>query len=361
MKKIALLASFVLFLTACHSATLAPIPTDTPSPTATFTPPPPTSTITPTPTITKTPTITPTPIHPVGTLIFHQADDIISYNWFSYLPKSIDPSQPSYIWVSGIHGNIGTNDYGKITKESRSQAEWRTELASKHNYILLVPVIPRPQIKFDYAVSLPWYVFLPETDPFLQRPDDKVNLMIDKLLRDLRNDGYSVHDKVYMDGFSAGAMFTQRYALLHPERIQAIAAGQCGGAMTLPESLYDTTPMNWPVGVNDFKKLVGYDFDREGYKKIPQFIYIGDNDVKNTTLYWGPYDDDYNEVWKTPSEIYFLKKTFGDTDPIRLQNQVVYLNNLGYTNITIKLYPGIGHQLTGEMLDDTFAFFSAHK
>jgi len=297
----------------------------------------------------------------VGTLIFQQADDTISYNWFSYLPRSIDPSQPSYIWVSGIHGNIYTDAYTKITEESRSQAEWRTELASEHNYILLVPVIPRPNIKFDYAVSLPWYVFLPETAPFLQRPDEKINLIINKLLEELRTDGYSVHDRVYMDGFSAGAMFTQRFALLHPERIQAIAAGQCGGAITLPEISYNNTPMDWPVGVNNYKKLVGYDFNREEYKKIPQFIYIGDQDVKHSTLYWGPYEDDYNEVWRTPGEIYFLKASFGDSDPIRLQKQVAYLNNLGYTNIIFKLYPGIGHQLTDEMLDDTFTFFNAHK
>ena len=176
-------------------------------------------------------------------------------------------------------------------------------------------------------------------------------------MEDLRNSGYNVQDKVYIDGFSAGAMFTQRYALLHPERIQALAAGQCGGAMTLPESIYDSIPMNWPVGVNDFKSLVGYKFDQEAYRQVPQYIYIGDQD-NNTTLFWV---SDYNEVWRSPGQIYFLKSTFGDTDPIRLQNQVSYLNNLGYINITFELYPGIGHQLTGDMLNDVFAFFYAHK
>lgn len=125
--------------------------------------------------------------------------------------------------------------------------------------------------------------------------------------------------------------------------------------MTLPESMYSNIQMKWPVGVSDFSTLVGNEFDLENYKKVPQYIYIGDQDTKNSTL-WGP-----NELWRTQAQIDFLNSTFGSTDPIRLQDQVAYLNSLSYSNITFRLYVGIGHQLTNEMLDDTFAFFSAHK
>jgi pimeloyl-ACP methyl ester carboxylesterase len=288
-----------------------------------------------------------------GILTFHDADATIAYNWFTYVPETISKTERSYIWITGLHGNLITDNYDEITAESQQQADWKTSLADEHKFIMLVPVIPRPATNHVYAVAFDWKVFLDSTDPFCQRPDLKVNLMIDQFISDLRNDGYNVDDKVFVDGFSAGAMFAQRYALLHPERVHAIAAGQCGGAMTLPESVYtDTiaTQMDWPVGVYDFSPLVGYEFDQDAYRQVAQFIYIGDQDTTNSTL-WGP-----GELWRTQSQIDFLNSTFGYTDPVRLENQASYLVGLDY-DVTFKLYPGIGHQFTSEMINDTFSFF----
>ena len=109
-------------------------------------------------------------------------------------------------------------------------------------------------------------------DSFDQRPDLKVNLMIDELIRMLRADGYNVDDKVFIHDFSAGAMFAQRYCLLHPERVHAIAAGSCDGSLTVPGSNYNGTDMDWAVGINDFQSLLGYSFNMSDYQQVPQFI-----------------------------------------------------------------------------------------
>jgi len=289
-----------------------------------------------------------------GTLVFHEADGTIVYNWFTYIPENISKTEHSYILMTGLHGYPITDEYAEITQESRKRAERRMSWANEHKYILLVPVIPRPETNHVYAVAFDWKVFLDSTDPFCQRPDFKVNLMIDKLVSDLRNDDYNVDEKVLIEGFSAGGMFAQRYALLHPERVQAIAAGQCGGAITLAESTYNGIQMDWPVGVNDFSSLVGYEFNQSAYQQVPQFIYVGDQDT-NTTL-WGT-----GELWRTQSQIDFLNNTFGYTVSVKLENQVSYLNDIGYNNITFKKYPGIGHEYTREMKEDSFAFFSDFK
>jgi dienelactone hydrolase len=288
-----------------------------------------------------------------GYLIFHEADATIVYNWFTYIPRTIIKTEHNYILLCGVHSAVLTNDYDETTQKSRKMAHrgW----ARRHKYIVLVPVIPRPTIpEYMCVPAFSWHVFLDSVDPFYQRPDFKVNLMIDKLVSDLRNEGYHVDEKVFVEGFSAGGMFAQRYALLHPERVQAIAAGQCGGAMTLAESTYDGTQMDWPVGVNDFSSLAGYEFNQSAYQQVPQFISVGEQDT-HTTLY-GPGD-----LWRTQSQIDFLKNTFGDTPPVVLENQVNYLNDMGYNNITFKKYPGIGHQYTDEMKEDAFAFFSDFK
>ncbi|MBE0517132.1 MAG: PEGA domain-containing protein [Methanophagales archaeon] len=309
------------------------------------------TTTTPTP----TQTIIPTPIHPIGCLIFHQADEKIAYNWFSYVPASLTKVERGYILITGVFGAVPpTDNYSQVTEQARAQARGYLGLAETKKYILLIPVIPRPSTNHVYAVAFDWKVFLSSSDPFVQRPDMKVNLMIDRLRGDLQRDGYNVHEKVFVEGFSAGGMFAQRYALLHPARVQAIAAGQSGGSIVLPESSYNGIELDWPVAVNDFPTLVGYKFDQATYKQVPQFIYIGDQDTKNSTLRGA------GELWRTQSQIDFLNTTFGATDPIRLRNQCDYLKKLGY-NITFKEYAGIGHQFTNQMLDDVFAFFSANR
>ena len=246
-----------------------------------------------------------------------------------------------------------TDDYNAVMEQVRPFIV-HSVVPLTHGYVLLVPVIPRPSTNHVYAVAFDWKVFLQSSDPFVQRPDTKVNMIIDRLQQDLRRDGYNVQQKVFIEGFSAGGMFAQRYALLHPTRVQAIAAGQSGGSIVLPVSSYNGVKLDWPVGVGDFETLTGSPFDKTSYKQVPQFIYIGDQDTENSTL-WG-----IGELWRSQSQIDFLNIVFGDTDPIRLREQCAYLNALG-CNITFKSYPGVGHLRTNEMQDDVFAFFNANK
>ena len=319
----------------------------------------PTSSFTPTITITKTPTlsptITPTPLHPLGELILHKADSIIDYDWFSYVPFGLDKNKLNYILITSLHGNIRSSNYNDITEETRNLTEWRISWADSEKLILLAPVIPKYYDFQPIDFDLP--SFSGSTNNFYRRPDLRVNLMIDYLTNELQTDGYNVSKKVFIEGFSSGGMFTQRYALLHPDRVQAIAAGSCGGTFVLPENSYDGTEMNWPVGINNFQSLVGYEFNKNAYKQIYQFIFIGDQDTKNTTL-WLPGSQ---SLWSSQSQIDFLNKTFGETDPTRIESEIKYLNSLGYDHITFKLYPGVGHTYSDEMIEDFLAFFKAHR
>lgn len=186
--------------------------------------------------------------------------------------------------------------------------------------------------------------------------------MIDELTADLKRDGYQVPDRVFVEGYSSGAMFAQRYALLHLPRVKAIAAGQCGGNFTLPESSYQGYTLNWPVGISNLQALAGLSFDQASYREIAQFIYIGDLDTGeggSTIVWnrdWGP-----QYMWESVDQLDFLKSHFGETDPVRLQNQIDYLNSIGYTNITFKLYEGVAHNFTGQMARDVMAFLDAQR
>ena len=308
-------------------------------------------------TITPFPTITPykTPIHQIDRIIFHESNTENPYGWFSYVPSNLSKDRTVYILVCGLHANLITDNYDEIIEETKIHADGCRYWANQIGAVTLTPVIPSNSFNNGgiYVAAFDYRVFTNSTDPFLQRPDLKLNMMIDKLLEELRTDGYQMSDRILITGFSAGGMFAQRYALLHPERVKAIAAGQCKGAITFPEEKYEDFEMNWPVGIFDYEDLLGKPFNRESYKQIKQMIYIGEDDLHASTLESG----EIGRSWRTSSQIKFLKKYFGEYDPERLENQVQYLQDIGYKNFEIVVYDNAEHRINQDMIKDTLMFF----
>ena len=103
----------------------------------------------------------------------------------------------------------------------------------------------------------------------------------------------------------------------------------------------------------DFQSLARRPFDLEAYRAIPQFIYIGDRDTRNSQVYdWF--------LWPDAAVVERLDAAFGDTDPRRLAGQAAYLQRQGY-DATFRLYPGAGHDYTRAMIGDLFAFLDRYR
>ncbi|MHC1782584.1 MAG: hypothetical protein AB9891_07470 [Anaerolineaceae bacterium] len=347
MKSCFLLVMICILLHACTGtpmnatsiSPLIPMVTAISSPTVTITPLPPTS----------TPKITPTPVHPLGKVEIHPADEEILYDWFSYVPGELNKNEKVYIWITS-ETSMPLDDYEEISKRASSFAHHEVLFAEEYNYVLLTLAIPRPKTNHIYVIAYNPRVFLDQTPAMYQRPDLQLNKMIAHLSNLLRADGYDVSEKVFIDGYSAGCMFAQRYAILNPEGVKAVAGGQCGGSLTLPDPKY-----NWPVGIRDFEKLTGKTFNETAYREIPQFFYIGDLDINNSTAHIGNVD-----VF-TEGQINILFSLFGNQDPVRIGNQVKYMNEMGYTNVYFTLYPGVKHEMTKQMRRDSFDFFNQNK
>lgn len=341
MKPARLVFVAALAITSCAAPSVAGAPS-TPEPRST-------------PTAGPTGIVAHSSIHPVGRIWHHKADASIAYDWFSYVPKSLAKDKPAFILIGSVEAVVPPNDdYGVAVRNAQGVADYYVSIAEREQYAYLLPVIPRPQTHHVYAVAFDWKVFLPDSDPFVQRPDHKTLQMIDALSGDLRLDGYDVQDKVFIEGFSAAGMFAQRFALLHPDRVQAIAAGQAGGSLILPIATYRKTRLTWPVGIYDFSALTGSDFDEAEYRRIPQLVFIGDLDTKNSTL-WGT-----GELWRTQSQIDILNSFFGSSDPVRLRNQCALMQSLGY-EVTFVEYEGVAHAYTSAMRTAVFDFFDKHR
>ncbi|MFO7797123.1 MAG: hypothetical protein ACQERB_08085 [Promethearchaeati archaeon] len=264
------------------------------------------------------------------------------YNWWYYIPESLHKSDFTYIFLEESHAQI--EDYNNLTEDAKINLEGWKIISEMKKYILVTVAIPRNFSRGYYPQGINWYSLNNSTPEFYYRPDLKVNTIISEFLSNLTNAGYSISEKILVSGFSAGGMWANRYTLLHPDRIKAVAIGQAGGWLAMPISEYNGSELNWPMGINDFYNLTGSEYyKQELLKSVPQFIFIGDSD--NSSTY-------HTEPWLTEEEI----KIWGNSDPERLETQCNYLQNSSY-NVRFKKYSDVEHSFTINMKLDVLEFF----
>jgi hypothetical protein len=169
--------------------------------------------------------------------------------------------------------------------------------------------------------------------------------MVDELKLYLNQNELYVFDKIFIYGYSINGHFANRYSLLHPDRVQAVAAGGLSGLITLPFSSYAEREMNWYLGVNNFESITGLFFDFSAYENIPQYYFWGENDLFPYHLDEG--FPEWVEVW-------------GSNSVEALTNQCAFLSSQ-IPNATCHEYPGIGHDETSETIEDIFLFFEQFK
>jgi len=163
----------------------------------------------------------------------------------------------------------------------------------------------------------------------------------------LNNMGIKVDSKVFMNGFSASATFTNRFSFIHPQAIKALAIGGFNGELMLPQNKINGIKLNYPIGLNDFTDIFDKKFDVDSYKKIPQFIYMGKLDENDAVQ----FDDAYNE-----NERQIINSNIGKQVHERyLKCQELYVKK----NISpiFKTYENVGHWTTSDMNLEVIKFF----
>ena len=157
---------------------------------------------------------------------------------------------------------------------------------------LLVPIFPRPSSQeLIYTHALDRDVILDNSQE-LKRLDIQLLEMIKDAKNILSLLNIQVDDKIFMNGFSASATFTNRFAFIHPEKIKALAIGGFNGELMLPEKKINQLKFNYPLGIHDFYQLFNKNFDINQFKSIPQFIYMGKLDDNDAVQ----FDDAYNDI-----------------------------------------------------------------
>lgn len=247
------------------------------------------------------------------------------------------------------------NNSGEVTDDDSEQEQkaleeirqWRW-LATVLNADLLEPAFPRTQtddLVYTHALGR---TTMTTHKRRLRRPDLQLIAMIDDARHREARRGVALDRRVLMFGFSASGSFTSRFVFMHPDRIRAAAFGSPGGWAIAPVAEWKGVALPYPVGVADFRQVTGRPLNLAAVAAVPQFLFMGTADTNDSV----PYNDSFD---KPARKIIFT--FFGSTLLERWQvTKMLYARYL--PKVGMKLYPGIGHEYSPQMLDDMTAFLA---
>ena len=267
------------------------------------------------------------------------------YTFYSYFPQSAVRNEEIWLAVWPHGGAFYSTDYSVHKTQARFEL-WRLiEYSEQYQIAIVVAAIPNTE-----GLRVHWLHqgTFTTADEMLRRPDLKlIDAVWNQYIPLIQTAGLTVSERVLMLGFSNAGMFSHKFTMLHPERIQAVWLGGEAPAPLPAAELYGY-PLDYPLGIRNLEALTGKPFDFETYKTIPHFISVGENDVK-------PENDTTAGIIFTEEQRLFIRSHFGKTNPERIEFFYEYLVSVGVP-AEFRLYKGIGHELPAYMLHDAFGF-----
>jgi len=279
-----------------------------------------------------------------------------NFPYYLFVPRAMDPNKGIHILVESNNTGRCSDDFEIHDRSARRLAEssHAHKMAEKLRVPLLVPVFPRPQSQWRmYTHSLDEETLLLKTGP-LKRIDLQLIEMIKDAQELLKRNNVEVKNKVFMHGFSGSGTFSNRFAILHPGIVRAVASGGVNSIPTFPTGQWRDTTLPYPVGIADLKEIADIDFDENAYKKVSQYIYMGYMDRSDTTD-WKRYKDAYDV-----EHAKLIRTLIGAEMPKRWKvSQSIYKElQIPAQMVT---YNGTGHRIRSEMIDDIVEFFTANS
>jgi dienelactone hydrolase len=251
-----------------------------------------------------------------------------------------------------IPNNAGktSDDFTVHEEDVKRKIKNNAEIADRLGVALLMPVFPRPQTDWQiYTHALDRDAMTTGKKEFA-RFDLQLVAMIDDARAKLAKEKLKFDKRVLMLGWSASAMFANRFTFLHPKRVKAAVVGSPGGWAIAPVAVFKEKTLRYPIGINDFKSISGESLDLKNLRKVPLFIFLGDKDDNDSVIFRDSYEKEDEDLifalfGKTPVERWDVSKK-------------LYQDNK--LDAEFRLYPNVKHAITKEIFDDIFAFFSKY-
>lgn len=259
--------------------------------------------------------------------------------YYLFIPSNI--AKISRLIVLGPNNIISTK-LTKLEKELRTWFHWlKPDISEPLGMPILIPAFIRPPIEglagnlYTHALS---QAALATKTPELRRVDLQTLSMVDDANERLKiTPNALVDNRFFTIGYSAGADFAQRMAILHPERILASAVGGIGGMPTLPISTLDGKALTYPIGVSDLMKLIGQPFSTTAFKQTPLLLIQGSDDSNDSVGSLDSY---------SANQSHFIKTVFGQKPIDRIKRVSEIFRNFGMSQFDFRIHEGDGHHIT---------------
>ena len=188
-------------------------------------------------------------IHP-GVISDRILGNTTRQHYLLYVPKkSSSANMPIFVTVHGISRN------------AREHAKRFAPFAERYGVVLVAPVFSQDRF--------PDYQRLGRKGKG-ERADMALNNIIDEVGR-LTG---AKTDKLFLFGYSGGAQFVHRYAMVHSDRVAKLVLG-APGWYTFPDPT-----VKFPRGIAQTKSLPDVTFDPKSFLTIDTCVLVGERDVR---------------------------------------------------------------------------------
>lgn len=227
--------------------------------------------------------------------------------YFVYIPRGYfdenggHTSEVNKILIESVNTGTSSDSY-EIHKKAARRIASEHGLARRLNTPGLVPTYPRPRSGkrnyryYTHALDRDTLKIDEENDK-LYRIDQQLIAMADHLLSILaESHDVNLEDEFFVYGYSASGNFANRLAMLHPDRIAAVAAGGLNGMPIIPKKRAEGEAerkinLTYPIGLYDIDDLAGAEIDLDAYRDTPQFLFMGSEDHNDTLGYGDAFGD----------------------------------------------------------------------
>ena len=274
------------------------------------------------------------------------------FNWkyILYVPEPLLINEQGK--KTTAHLMVETNNTGKPSNDmeihllkAKSDMSFKESVADRLNVVYLMPVFPRFYDDYDYSHSFDRKTLYTKKQD-IKRLDLQLIAMINDARTRLSEKGIRLMDKIVIGGFSSSGSFASRFTVIHPELVKTAVIGAPGGWPIVPLETYKGESLRFPIGIDDLEKFIGKPINISALKEIPLFFFMGAEDTNDSVIYRDSFDLEDEKL---------IFSLFGKLPVERFKiAEEIYTSN-GY-DAQFKIYPGVGHEVIGEMIEDMVNF-----